>query len=222
MEQTLSKRGPLSTQTGSLPQPLPKDSIILVAAPSQAVAQTLCYRLWCHHLIETLPSLFVTTDSTKERVQQRIRKTGCDVATRQIGIVDSHSKDMGVVNNYERVPVIYVEDSAHITQLFVSIYEMRDQILAAPETHILVPYLTPIIKESSSGPLLRALETALSSDRTGTGVLGIDYTMHDPETTDTLEAISDRTLWAEKTATGEIQLRSYGTHRAHQKYRSDQ
>lgn len=218
MGDTPPTHGPLSTQTGTLPQPFPENQIILVAAPSQELVRLLCYRLWCHHLPATNPSLFVTTDRSDETILDGLRETECETTNRQVGIVDSYSKAMRVVDSYQDVPVIYIEDITHITQLFVAIYDMRDQFLAAPETHILIPSLTPVLSDKSLGPALRALETLLTSGRTGTSALGVDYTVHEPETMNALESISDRILWAEQLSNGEIQIHSEGGHRLDREY----
>lgn len=184
-------------QVDPFPDSLRGGSTVLVATSGDPSQSAVCLRILCAQGTEEDTAFVVTTTESADRTVEIYESLEGTAGLPSIGIVDTVSRQQSVPALYGGTHVVYTPSSGDLERLVIALSDLSDSSASdSGVRHLVIRSLTPILESSSPARVHSILEriTGLRSE-TGLGLLGIDYTAHDEETTAPIAELVDGVLW---------------------------
>lgn len=133
-----------------------------------------------------------------------------------IGIVDMVSEGQSISATYEAVPTVFTPSEGDTERLVLALSELTGRSVGANDQHLAVRSLSPMLTAAATTRVTDVAER-ISGLRTtnGMALFGLNYTVHDRDTVQSVSNVADRVLWVSRQADGSFAMELRSTRTGH-------
>lgn len=188
----------------SLPESLPGVSITLIAGTDRAALNRVGLQLLARYGDMADGAVVVTTRRDAKTTIEDYASVG-DSQKPDIAIIDTTSTEQNLPATYGEIPTAFTPAPTDLERTGMALVELSNRLCGSRRpVHLLVHSMSDIVGDTNLERVLKLFNQTARREGSISGqvFLSIDYTAHDKETLNRLNAVTDGVVWVEQGEAG--------------------